>query len=521
MKRTFLLICAMSLCTMLSWGQTKWDLSETMKATLDTDGVLTITTTAESEAMPDYTVSAYTLEYSPLWFTVRNDIRSVVIEDNITTIGDYAFFSCINLTSVTIPNSVLSIGERAFIECTALEAITLPAMATTIGERAFWGCSQLASVTLPDSLTSIGMAAFGGCSRITTLTIPKTVTSIGQGAFAFGGVNALVSVTIEWETPLSMPVDIFEGYLGRTTLYVPAGTKSLYRKVDPWRFFPKIVEEREDVLTWELSATMSASLDLSGVMTISTTAVSEAMPDFEVIAPVTFSTPWFDYTDEIISVVIEDNITTVGDFSFANCYYLTSVTIPGSITKIGEGAFAGSDIPSISIPGHVTTIGAGAFDGCFSLVEISIPPSVTSIGEYAFSSYSYYLGVSVTVAWDTPLTVPATTFISTLNSTLRVPTGTKALYEVAPVWKDFETIVEYDYTANANIGTPTALQAFASGGILHVSGLRAGKTFSIYSLTGQLVYNGIAKAETEQIPLNARDIYIVTSGEQTVKAIVF
>ncbi len=75
---------------------------------------------------------------------------------SVTSIGDYAFWDCSDLTSVTIPNSVTSIGNWAFSYCSGLTSVTIPNSVTSIGRGAFLLCSGLTSVTLPNSVTSIG-----------------------------------------------------------------------------------------------------------------------------------------------------------------------------------------------------------------------------------------------------------------------------------------------------------------------------------------------------------------------------
>ena len=87
----------------------------------------------------------------------------------------------------------------------------------------------------------------------------------------------------------------------------------------------------------------------------------------------------------------------------------------------------------------------------------------------------------------------------------------------AAVWKDF-WIEEYIFTGNENIHTST-LTAYASNGLLYISGLQPSVHFSIYNLAGQLVYQGIAKAEAEYVSLAARGVYIVVAGEQMAKVI--
>ena len=102
----------------------------------------------------------------------------------VTSISDYAFSWCENLTSVTIPDSVTSIGYSAFSGCTSLTSITIPNSVTSIGYSAFSSCTSITSITIPNSVTSIGDYAFSWCENLTSVTIPDSVTSIGVGAFS-------------------------------------------------------------------------------------------------------------------------------------------------------------------------------------------------------------------------------------------------------------------------------------------------------------------------------------------------
>ena len=117
------------------------------------------------------------------YFSMCDDLVSIEIPNNITSINKSAFSYCSSLTSVTIGNSVTSIGEAAFWKCSGLTSITIGNSVTSIGYEAFWGCSGLTSITIPDSVTSISDYAFWGCSGLTSIRIPDSVTSIGDQVF--------------------------------------------------------------------------------------------------------------------------------------------------------------------------------------------------------------------------------------------------------------------------------------------------------------------------------------------------
>ena len=148
----------------------------------------------------------------------------ITFDGNVTTIGNYAFYSCTSLTSVTIPDSVTTIGNWVFYGCTSLKEFkgkfatdngrclivdgvlnsfaigcgateyTIPDSVTTIGDSAFAYCDSLTSVTIPDSVTTIGYGAFWNCESLTSVTIGDSVTTIGDCAFYY--CTSLTSVTI-------------------------------------------------------------------------------------------------------------------------------------------------------------------------------------------------------------------------------------------------------------------------------------------------------------------------------------
>ena len=121
-------------------------------------------------------------------------LKSLVIPDSVTNIGDYAFWGCKSLKSLVIPDSVTSIGDYAFDDCTSLSSLVIPEGVTSIGHCAFRGCYSLSNIVIPNGVTSIEDCAFSRCKSLVEVVIPDSVTSIGY--WAFEGCRSLNDIII-------------------------------------------------------------------------------------------------------------------------------------------------------------------------------------------------------------------------------------------------------------------------------------------------------------------------------------
>ena len=220
--------------------------------TLTTDGVLTIVGTGEMEAFnqaPWYTwrnsILSVVIEngattISPVAFMSCNFLSHVEIPSTVTTIGDGAFTSCYALSEITIPNSVKSLGNYTFLQCSSISSITIPEGVTTIGGLTFSQCVRLTDVKLPSTIKSLDASAFSKCASLTTITLPASITTIGVSAFA--ECYALESVTNEAVTPQTINPNVFDGLtLSNICLYVPKSAVNTYKNTAVWQDFYPIV----------------------------------------------------------------------------------------------------------------------------------------------------------------------------------------------------------------------------------------------------------------------------------------
>ena len=353
--------------------------------TLSDDGVLTISSTGP---MNDY--ESWGDNRAP-WYNSRSAIKSVVIEDGVTSIGNYAFHNCSALTSITIPDSVTSIGQYAFDSCRALTSVTIPDSVTSIGDYAFYECARLASVTIPNGVTSIGNSVFAYCEALTSITIPDSVTSIGNSAFYY--CPSLTSITIP-NSVTSIGYSAFSCCRALTSVTIPASVTSLGNCVFGYcnALTAIYVDENNAAYSSDSLGVLFSKNKTELVQVPGGYQGHYSVPD----SVISIGDSAFYNCYALTSVTIPDSVTSIGNSAFKECYRLTNVTIPDSVTSIGNSAFAYCEaLTSVTISDSVTSIGEAVFKSCSALASITIPDSVTSIGDSAF--YSCHALTNVTI----------------------------------------------------------------------------------------------------------------------------
>ena len=389
---------------------------------------------------------------APYAFHHNEKIASVTIYESVTSIGEESFYGCsslanvtfaensqltvipsgmfsgcASLTSITIPNSVTSIGYSAFSSCTSLTNVTIPNSVIEIWRGAFSDCYSLKNITIPDSVTSISSGTFGGCP-IESATIPTVaIKSIPKNKLisvvitsgdtipteAFYDCVSLSSITIP-ETITSIGEKAFDGcyhlieVINKSALDIVAGSSEngnigYYAKRIITDESPSAIKRVGDYIFYDDGTDIY-------VVNYMGSEVELTLPDYNGKNYGIWDQVF--YKRYLYSITIPDSVTSIGNSAFSNCTKLQSITIPDSVTSIGYNAFERCySLTSVTLGNGITHIGTNAFNGCNSLTDvtiaediqltsieygtfndcyylanITIPDSVTSIGKYAFSN---------------------------------------------------------------------------------------------------------------------------------------
>lgn len=396
---------------------------------LDTNGTLTISGTGDMQSYAYFSIP---------WYSYKDDIINVVIEEGVTSIGEGAFTTssyaasagCGNLKSITLPDSLLKIGSFAFYGCYSLtdvyvesiegwlnlsidttqneygnpfvyaenlyvdgvlaEEIVIPSSAGTIREKAFENCTSITKVVIENGVSAIGQYAFNNCTNLNEIVMPNSITTIGSGAFDY--CDQLTKATI----PGMCTVDYYgmfeEGNIQELTV------------ADGVSYIGKWAVQHLPQLTKVVLPASVTQID------------NEAFYDCPAITSITVPQCAVDgsrrvrwrFGENIEEVIVLDGATQIGNYAFEGCTKLSSVELPPSIGSIGSKAFGGCvALTSIDLPENVTAIEDQAFLGCSKLQTVVMPQKLVSIGESAFSGCSALLGVELA---DTLETIGASAF---------------------------------------------------------------------------------------------------------------
>jgi hypothetical protein len=359
----------------------------------------------------------------------------------VTSIADYAFFECQELTSVELSNSILAIGST---QIEFHDVYDFPG--------SFKNCTSLSSVSFGSALYSIGDGSFSGCSELTTISIPETITRIGREAFTGTGwyneqPNGLLYLSdccLGYKGPKPtgslyladnsrMIADFAfakcDELIGALVIpnsvkYIGNGAFSSYLNPGTWSLHPNFTSLQLGNSVISIGKYAFSFVPFQGNLELPNSLISIGSGAFyncnsftgDIVIPnsvITIEKDAFCFCSGFTgNLVLPNSVTTIGSGAFANCTGLRgNLVIPNSVISIGGGAFANCSgfTGNLEIPNSVTTIGgnafhdctgfdgnlilcnpidsigASAFSGCYGLVgEITIPTSVLYIGKSAF-----------------------------------------------------------------------------------------------------------------------------------------
>lgn len=312
-------------------------------------------------------------------------LRTVVIGIAVENIGDYAFYNTA-LTRVTTPNTLKNIGDFAFSSCENLERVTLRSGFLKIGNGSFKNDALLATINFPSTIESIGEYAFYGCAALENVSIPAPVTEIKDYTFAYCTAlsSATLNGTIEsigeyafYRAALS-DFDFTEGLS-----YIGAGAFE-FNQLTEIILPDSLLHIGEQAFNANKTRTVSMpdSVSYVGAYTFSDNADG-------LTVSVRYNTgkiaDYMLYNTDIYTVIMEEGITEIGNYTFALNRKLANITFPSTLQIIGDYAFYDNRAySSIELPSNVVTVGTYAFARGYLLNDIRLPDSVHSIGECAF-----------------------------------------------------------------------------------------------------------------------------------------
>jgi len=168
------------------------------------------------------------------YFDSHDDLKRIVIEEGMLSIPKNMFNFLLYLEEVNIPSTIEEIGTSAFEDCRSLAQVTFAVNSdlTSIGNWAFYNCHELSSIALPEGVTQIGKAAFYGCTYMSDVKLPASLRQIGDNAFAL--CQKIGRMDVDAITPPEVETKTFYAVSRQAPVYVPDESYSSYKNHPLW-----------------------------------------------------------------------------------------------------------------------------------------------------------------------------------------------------------------------------------------------------------------------------------------------
>lgn len=341
----------------------------------------------------------------------------VTDEDNtrhaVTSIGDYAFRDCNEMTSVAIADSVTEIGTGAFANCSKLSSVSLPSALKTVKSNVFEGCSNLSAIQYKENSydeTDIGSALTENDVTIDSELFEHTYgeptyvwSEDGQTCTAKRTcVNHPSSVETEEATISSTVKEAATCTAKGTTTYTATFKDTAFKtQTKNIQDIAALGHTPVNGHCTRCNETIEGLYDANGVLLCSwknsgiDVTSNYSSSSYKTAPP----SPYYVLTNRYpttTKLVMPNTVTSIGQYAFKNCTKLTSIKISDRVTSIGPNAFSGCEnLTSVTIPNGVTNIGNYAFNDCKCLTSVTIPDGVTSIGVCTFYNCANLTSVTI------------------------------------------------------------------------------------------------------------------------------